>query len=428
MIDKKELLRAISLDFDGCLFHRKYAQDPSYDKDVLTHNHLFLKTLRSENTLFSAVRVLVGSGRQSFFNDRAGWKFKGSCFPALLRIAEHLQATPDLFLMADVYGDLEEGDSFRKALDYCLPFVKQQGVESGGSESALGGRPFVESEHARWIFDESKITLLYAQLHKIAREHPVKEIVFDFFDDREDILSGLKRFYTDHPDLIPSHTILRLHRYAGGSMMPIAIIMGTGKMDLHYRDTVKEMARVVYSAEYGSDYNLDHPNPIFTTAKIRPDLLLSRVLVEDGLKERRKMRSVALSTGLRVEFLTQLEMLRQRVQQLDEADFGDEAAVLGALYEMLQTYSDGLFSGKLSGTFFRATYVRLLNEAKGQLKRPLPCKDLFYPLTLAAVALSLGCHAWPSLSIVQQRYALFSRKCSEASAAETPDAFFLMLQ
>ncbi len=38
--------------------------------------------------------------------------------------------------------------------------------------------------HSDWLFDETKATIIYAQMHKIANENPNEEIVFDFYDDR----------------------------------------------------------------------------------------------------------------------------------------------------------------------------------------------------------------------------------------------------
>ena len=40
-------------------------------------------------------------------------------------------------------------------------------------------------------------------------------IVFDFFDDRMDILSKIHQFFILHPSLLPSNINLRLFNYKG---------------------------------------------------------------------------------------------------------------------------------------------------------------------------------------------------------------------
>ncbi|MDI1351535.1 MAG: hypothetical protein PSV35_02020, partial [bacterium] len=75
-------------------------------------------------------------------------------------------------------------------------------------------------EHGNWLFDETKVTILYAQMHKIGVDHYDKPIVFDFYDDRRnngsdapDILEWLGAFYLSNSQLILQNIILRLNHY-----------------------------------------------------------------------------------------------------------------------------------------------------------------------------------------------------------------------
>lgn len=236
-IENNSLYRVISLDFDGALFHEKYLL--SDDKDVIKYNMPFLSSLQQENKQFAKVIGMIGSNRQAFHHDRfnacveivedgINYGRRGSCFPAMQRICEYLKIDLDPFLMADLYGDLENGTSFYKAL-----------ADTAGYENNSD-----QAQHAIWYFDESKATILYAQMHKIALENPDKKIYFDFYDDRIDILSGLYVFFSKNPGIIPANVNLNLHQYEDGVVLNNSChIKGTGIIDSNYKNTVKTMAR-----------------------------------------------------------------------------------------------------------------------------------------------------------------------------------------
>lgn len=108
------LIRVPSFDFDGCLFHLDYIHREK--GGVIEANEAFLNQIKDENSGFDSVVVFVGSNRQSWDIDLANFMGRGSCFPAVRDISAHLGATLDPFLLADIYGDLADGDSYRKAI------------------------------------------------------------------------------------------------------------------------------------------------------------------------------------------------------------------------------------------------------------------------------------------------------------------------
>lgn len=63
--------------------------------------------------------------------------------------------------------------------------------------------------------DESKVSLLFAQMQLASMQNPNDDIVFNFYDDRQDIVEGLQKFYTEHPELIPKNVTLNLVGYTG---------------------------------------------------------------------------------------------------------------------------------------------------------------------------------------------------------------------
>lgn len=224
-------IRILSFDFDGCLFNEKYIE--SRNKNVIHHNLAFLDKIKEENNAFERVFTFVGSNRQSKLIDDSNAPDKGSCFPALIEVNKYLNATLDKLLLADIYGFPESND----------------GLPAGTSfDNALNSA--VQNRHANWVFDSSKATIIYAQMHKIANAYPDDDIVLDFYDDRGngsmgisvDILEQLMEFYKSYSTLIPSNVKLRLNHYDGGDVTPMAEIMGTGFIDCDYRQTVRDMA------------------------------------------------------------------------------------------------------------------------------------------------------------------------------------------
>ncbi|WP_131777838.1 hypothetical protein [Legionella fairfieldensis] len=133
-------IRVLSFDFDGCLFNIDYLY--SEEKDVIKSNEDFLTRIKQENLAFTKTYTLVGSNRQSKNSDMVNFLHRGSCFPAIKRISNFLGTTFDPFLLADVFGNLPSGTSYARAM-------------------AKNYR-----EHKEWMFDETKVTIMYAQMHK----------------------------------------------------------------------------------------------------------------------------------------------------------------------------------------------------------------------------------------------------------------------
>lgn len=225
-------IRVLSFDFDGSLFHKVFAA--AQNKDVVLLNQILLNALRAEANLYSKTFALIGSNRQSKSLDFAHhytnlFAFIGSCFPAIKRIADDLEAEFVPFLLADLYGNLEPGTSYLRAMEHLE-------------------KPALKIEHQECTIDEYKVTLLYAQIHHMAykiaqlpKPQSNEDIVFDFYDDREEILSELANFFNQHQILLPSNVTLRLHQYAGEPAKCLHKIKGTGFIDTNYGQTVKDM-------------------------------------------------------------------------------------------------------------------------------------------------------------------------------------------
>ncbi|MDX1837079.1 hypothetical protein DIZ81_07515 [Legionella taurinensis] len=229
------LIRAISLDFDGAIFNDDFHRH----KEVIRANKALLDLIATNAEGYDSTTLYAGTNRQSVSDDRAN-AYKndtGSAFPHLMQLAAYLKdklrkVKLDKFLLTDLYHQRKAGESFNEALsllDKDNLHYDQEKMKNG---------PFKD-----WLHDQSKLTLLYAQIHRFAKQHPKDALDFYFYDDREDILEKLHAYFQQNPNRLPSNLCLRIKRYCGeGSLKDYPSIQGTGKLDKKYKATVKRLA------------------------------------------------------------------------------------------------------------------------------------------------------------------------------------------
>ncbi|WP_392536874.1 hypothetical protein [Legionella sp. 227] len=229
-------IRVLSFDFDGCLFNMAYINAPytNFDKHltdaVLVHNETFLEQLRHENERFSQVIAMIGSNRQSFEIDTANMgflqSFKGSCCSAIQTVCNYLGVDFNPLLLADLYNSLEPGTAYQLIMDE----IKSGKWIDGGA-----------LEHEDCPMDQSKVALIFAQMQEAASKNPDEKIIFDFYDDRHDILARLQEFYSTHPHMIPKNVLLRLNHYEGAEPTLEAELVGDGILCNDYPEIVVNM-------------------------------------------------------------------------------------------------------------------------------------------------------------------------------------------
>ncbi|WP_454782631.1 hypothetical protein [Legionella sp. WA2022007384] len=234
-------IRYLSFDFDGCLFNKEYCELPHDDFSkhlgdaVLAANKGFLNWIKRGNAEFSAAYAFIGSTRQDYYTDlinSGSWvNFKGSCCPPMETICKHLGINLDRMLLADIEDDLESGTSFKRIMDEIINDSWMDDTNQVHKHASLSINQI----------DEYKRTILFAQMQKASIEHPGEEIIFDFFDDRMDILYTLKNYFTQHPHMIPINVHLRLHAYAGEDVRLQAEIQGLGIPLTSYGSCLKQM-------------------------------------------------------------------------------------------------------------------------------------------------------------------------------------------
>ena len=260
MTNPRRRINVISLDFDGCIFNRGYIYSFSPNR-LIEHNQKFIDSVTSHLVLeaIQEAVLMVGSNRQDVWSDIENSRGKsGSCYPALLQLSETFAAKPELkdvyvhhndFLMADIYGSRNHGESFQAAM-----------MDEPGHF------------HFQWLFDSSKLTTLYAQMHKLASENPDAEIIFDFYDDRLDLLAPLSTFFKNNSDLVPDNLQLRLHEYEGEGIRDFAPIQGTLPADKNYQNNIW---RMIVCAGLDYDAFMLNPTECDVMSGLTPDRLQS---------------------------------------------------------------------------------------------------------------------------------------------------------
>jgi hypothetical protein len=237
--ESKEKINVRSLDFDDCIFNSAYRKSKSKNRLIETNKSLIegvSEQIKAEN--FSKVIIMLGSNRQSFYDDWHHEDGEGSCFPALFELYKAFQnyidpskVELDPLLLADIYGRKQAGDNFDHAIQHHNAVRNKQEHE-----------PY---DFSFSFMDSKKLNLLYAQMHKIASQHPDAEIIYDFYDDdafeENTVLHDLKKYFEENPDLIPNNLRLYLHHYAGEEIREVANIKGTGKIDYNYEYNIKKM-------------------------------------------------------------------------------------------------------------------------------------------------------------------------------------------
>ncbi|PJE15592.1 hypothetical protein [Legionella sp.] len=175
------LRRGFSFDWDGST-----APGGCDDIFAVPENILLIKGIKDSNPRYKETHVFINSNRQSVRDDNAnsGANKNGSCYPRIQELSKEIGATFHPLLLTDIYNDLEDGETFKQALT-----LLDQSQKDYVQERVRATNP------PDWLHDSSKLSILLAQVHLMASEHPEDKFHFYFLDDRKDILDGLAAFF-----------------------------------------------------------------------------------------------------------------------------------------------------------------------------------------------------------------------------------------
>lgn len=316
-------INVISVEFNDCLYsqgYKFYNKKKSLDIEnpfFLTNNR-FISRLAENITdgNFAQAHLLIGSSRQDPYTDRdqsyldetpsCVYSF-GTLTEALTKSVYNNQSKcrviPDEFLLGDVYfqqQDYSTFDAIQKSYDREGKFTPAFTQQVDTRNKAL--------------FDSSYVSLLYAQIHKLASQHPNDDIEFDYYHADGQTLNDLHNFFTQHSSLIPDNVRLKLHQYKGefedkfkpGSQTELVErkdelliqstfedILGNGAIDYNYRrNTIRlaesagvnvEQARNNQVACDLAQLYANNANALAAFNKSRK--LVGQVLTKDGLQQ-----------------------------------------------------------------------------------------------------------------------------------------------
>ncbi len=210
----KPIIKVASIDYDGCLSHASFQQalrdevDADIAEKSMEHNRVLMERLRGFN------RLMVGSNRQDVrgdFQESIKRDFttgknnhNGSCFSVLNAMSERLGCQFDPFLLGDLYSQKEHGYTYQQALELQKNHKHRYSDELTAQKVA---------GISSWAFDHKKVSVIYAQMQKLALENPDSDIEYHFIDDREDIHEAVESFFKANPEMIPGNVKLKTIRY-----------------------------------------------------------------------------------------------------------------------------------------------------------------------------------------------------------------------
>ena len=227
--------------------------DPSIEEIILTSSS---SRQNLELDLFARITHMLEPG---------GDGDSGSAFLFLDTLSEFLEEElkskkikKDQRTFDDIWNKKDLGSAYKHiASEY-----KRLGLDSGNFTENLQGlkdqySKLLESKEPPLVFDNEKITLLYAQIHSFAKEHKDDDILFEFYDDRENICGALHYAFSNFPQLLPKNVQFKIYHYdlfhddideliSRIQKNPLdencyALIKGTGSIDESYSDHIKEL-------------------------------------------------------------------------------------------------------------------------------------------------------------------------------------------
>ncbi len=216
-----EIIFTASIDFDGC------AHDDDSRESIIKHITHTCQSIRN----LKKIILMIGSLRQSVYLDVLNAKMNStypnyiSCAsiiehiePRLKEIFPDIEISADTYLLFDSFQQLQHGTTF-KGMQKLFAEINPQYIRDLDlhSNTVLESACYHEESGtnlltANHFADCSKISIIYAQFHHIATQHPDKQVVMHFYDDKIGILSNLYNFYKKNLQWIPENISLHLFK------------------------------------------------------------------------------------------------------------------------------------------------------------------------------------------------------------------------
>lgn len=251
-----EIIFSAGIDFDGC------AHDDDSRESIIKHITQTCLSIRN----LKKIILMIGSLRQSIYLDVLNAK-NNSTYPNYISctsIIEHIEPrlkeifpdidiSADTYLLFDSFQQLQHGTTFKgmqKLFAEINPqYIRDYDLQSNTVlESACyheeSGTNLLTANH---FADCSKISIIYAQLHHIATQHPDKQIAMHFYDDKISILNNLYKFYNKNLQWIPKNLSLHLFKQVAitghNPVKATPTLLGDGPVNNDYHRQLLNLAK-----------------------------------------------------------------------------------------------------------------------------------------------------------------------------------------
>lgn len=265
---------AHSFDYDGCMAIFNHFKFSSSDWEIcISRIHVIAEILNSAlKEDVEQILLLNGSARQSarhdiycriYFFDRNG-SDSGSAFYFLTELEKYLKLSMKKKFVVE--QEREKYAAKIKIVSFLMSDLRDKGAHDRNFNIAINSpcfdKLYSEKDELVTVYntstdiikgDETKISLVYAQMQKLASENENKSITFHFYDDSYSIISDLFFAYSYNLDLIPKNVKLFIHCY------PLSIysytqvpeknfsFQGTGTADKNYTENSQSLRDLLNS-------------------------------------------------------------------------------------------------------------------------------------------------------------------------------------
>jgi hypothetical protein len=119
----------------------------------------------------------------------------------------------DAVTFNDLWTDKKPGTEYASACQLTYPNGSHYPVNEYLNTKHLLRQWHEYCDDSFQAVNNSKINLIYTQLHYLSNKYPDQDIIYDFYDDRADICRALYTAFLHAPELLPSNITLRINHY-----------------------------------------------------------------------------------------------------------------------------------------------------------------------------------------------------------------------
>jgi len=256
------MIRVDSYDYDGCTGSSKKLPPA----DIAALNKDLIEKKNAEAGKYTQRFVVTGSNRQSWNVETNNAFNSGASIPVLRELASLTDSEFVPLTLADVCNQRALGlyiRTYDKAIAaYGIDFSKET---KGFAMQVVNNLSDKEKfDFDSFDFCDKKLNLLFMQLQYFANNYPDEKIEFNFYDDRDEIISALYEFFRTNSSFLLQGFTFNLIRYAknGKTHTKEHTLIGMAMPDKDYEATTRLMGKMAKAQGQIKPYDL-----AFITAK-----------------------------------------------------------------------------------------------------------------------------------------------------------------